>query len=62
MGMRALLIPVLLYGNEAMMWKEKKSRIRAVQMDNLRGLSVEYKERVPKAWIRELCRVEKGVD
>ena len=32
-----LLVPVLLYGSEAMLGKEKKrSRIRAVQMDNLR--------------------------
>ena len=34
-----LLIPVLMYGRETMLWKEKeRSRIRAVQMDNLRGL------------------------
>ena len=33
------LIPVLMYGRETMLWKEKeKSRIRVVQMDNLRGL------------------------
>ena len=34
-----LLVPVLMYGNETMLWKEKEiSRIRTVQMDNLRGL------------------------
>ena len=34
-----LLVPVLMYGNETMSWKEKeRSRIRAVQMYNLRGL------------------------
>ena len=34
-----LLIPVLMYGNETMIWKEKeRSWIRAVQMSNLRGL------------------------
>ena len=34
-----LLVPVLMYGSETMLWKGKKrSRIRAVQMDNLRGL------------------------
>ena len=34
-----LLAPVHMYGSEAMLWKEKeKSRIRAAQMDNLRGL------------------------
>ena len=34
-----LLIPVLTYGSETMLWKEKeRSMIKAVQMDNLRGL------------------------
>ena len=34
-----LFVPVLMYGSETMLWKEKeRSRIRAVQMDNLRGL------------------------
>ena len=34
-----LLMPVLMYGSETMIWREKdKSRIRAMQMDNLRGL------------------------
>ena len=34
-----LLVPVLMYGSETMLWKEEeKSKIRAVQMDNLRGL------------------------
>ena len=34
-----LLVPVLLYGSEIMLWKEnERSRIRAVQMENLRGL------------------------
>ena len=42
----SLLVPVLIYGSETMIWKEKaRSRIRAVQMDNLRGLlSSLYKE------------------
>ena len=32
-----LLVPVLIYGSETMLWKEKeRSRSRAVQMDNLR--------------------------
>ena len=32
-------VPVLIYGSETMLWKEKeKSRIRAVQMDNLKRL------------------------
>ena len=33
-----LLVPVLTYDSETMLWKEKRSRVRAVQMDNLRGL------------------------
>ena len=36
-----LFIPVLMYSSETMIWKEKeRSRIRAVQVDNLRGLLV----------------------
>ena len=61
-----LLIPVLMYGNETILWKEKekeRSRIRAVQMDNLRGLlSIRRMDRVLNAWIRELCEVKKGLD
>ena len=39
-----------------------KFRIRAVQMDNLRGLlGIRRMDRVPNAWIRELCRVMKGL-
>ena len=38
---KALIVPVLLYGNETKIWKEKeKSRIRLVQIDNRRGLLV----------------------
>ena len=34
-----MFVPVLMYGSERMLWKEKeRSRVRAVQMDNLRGL------------------------
>ena len=32
-----LLIPVFMYGSETVLWKEKRFRIRAVQVDNLRG-------------------------
>ena len=36
---------------------------RAVEMDNLRGLlGIRRMDIVPNAWIRELCRVMKGVD
>ena len=34
-----LLVSVLTFGSERMLWKEEeRSRIRAVQVDNLRGL------------------------
>ena len=34
-----LLMPLLLYGSEKIIWREKeRSRIRAVQMDNVSGL------------------------
>ena len=58
-----LLVPVLVYGNETMLWQEKeRSNIRSVQIDNLRGLLVIMRtDRVPNARIRELCRVKKGL-
>ena len=49
-----LFVPVLIYVSETMLWKEKdRSRIRAVQMDNLRGLLVIRRmDRIPNARIR----------
>ena len=59
---KALLVPVLMYGSEKMLGKER-SRVRAVQMDNLRGLlCIRRMGRVPNAWIRELCGVKKDLD
>ena len=57
-------MPVLTYGSETMIWREKeRSRIRAVQMDNLRGLlGIRRMDKVPNAQIRQLYRVTKGVD
>ena len=54
-----LLVPVLMYGSETILWKDmERSRVRAVQMDNLRGLlGIRRMDRVPNAWIRELCGV-----
>ena len=45
------------------MQKEKeRSRIRAVQMDNLRGLlGIRRVDKVPKARTRKLCGVTKGL-
>ena len=59
-----LLVPVLTYGSAKMLYKkEERSWIRAVQMDNLRGLlGIRRMDRVPNARIRELCGVTKGVD
>ena len=59
-----LLVPALIYDSETMLWEEKeRSRIMAVQMDNLRGmLGIRRIERVPNARIRELCRLKKGLD
>ena len=58
-----LLVPLLTYGSETMLWKEnKRSRIRAVQMDNLRGLLyIRRMDRVQNAEIKELFGVMKGV-
>ena len=47
-----MLVHVFMYSNETMLWKEKKrsriSRIRTVQMDNLRGfLGIRRMDRVP---------------
>ena len=60
----AMLVPFLMYGSETMLWKEKeRSRARAVQMDNLRGLLVIRRmDRVPNARVRELCGVTEVVD
>ena len=49
-----LLVPVLMHGSETMLWKEKeKSRIKDVQMDNLRGFfGIRKMDRVPNARIK----------
>ena len=58
------LVPVLTYGDEKIIWREKeKSTIRVVQMDNLRGLlSIRRMDKVPNARMRQLCGVMKGVN
>ena len=58
-----LLVPVLVYSSETTLWKKEISRIRAVLMDNLRGLlGIRRMGRVPNARIRKLCGVTRGVD
>ena len=51
-----LLVPVLMYGSETILWNEKeRSGIRNVQMNNLRGLlGITRMDRVPNARITEL--------
>ena len=56
-------MPVLVYGSLTMLWKEERSRVRAVQMYNLRGLlGIRRMDRVSNAQVRELCGVRKGLD
>ena len=52
----SLLVPVLIYGSETLIYKEKeRSRIRAVLMDNLRGLlGIGRRDKVPNARMWEL--------
>ena len=55
-----LLMPLLMNGNETMLWKEREgSRVRTVQMDNLRRLLGIKIDRIPNAQIRKLCGVMK---
>ena len=51
-----MVVPTLIYGSKTMSWKEEeRSRIRVVQMDNIRGLlGIRKMDRVPNAWIRKL--------
>jgi hypothetical protein len=59
----SMLIPVLMYGSESMVWKKRyRDKMQAVQMDNLRGvLGVRRIDKMRNERIRELCGVEKGV-
>ena len=59
-----MLVPVLMYSNETRLWKEKERfRIKAIQMDNLRGLlGIRSMDRILNAWKGELCRVKNGLD
>ena len=56
-----ILLVHVIYGSETVLWKKERSRIRAVQMDNLRGLlGIKRMDRVLNAWIRELVRSDEG--
>ena len=58
-----MLVPVLMYGIETVLWKEKgKSTIRPVQVDNLIGvLCIRRMDRVLNAQIRELWGMKKDL-
>ena len=60
----SLVAPVRTYGSETMIWREKeRSRIWALQMENLRGLlGIRRMNKVPNARIRQLCGVTNGAD
>ena len=51
---QSLLVPVLKYGSDTMIWREnERSRIKVVQMDNLKGLGgIRRIIKVPNARIR----------
>ena len=55
----SLLVSALTYGSETMIWKDKeRSSIRAVQMNNLRGLlGIKRMDKIPNVRVRELCGV-----
>ena len=57
-----LLVPILMYGSETDLWKEKeRCRTRAVRLDSLRRLlSISRINTVPNVRIRVLCVVTKG--
>ena len=51
-----------MYGSETMLWKNERSKIRTVQMDNFRGfLGTGKMDRVPNTLIKELCEETKGL-
>ena len=59
-----LLVPSIMYGSETMLWKEnERSRVRALQMNNLRRLlGIRKMDRVPNGGIRVLSGIKKGLD
>ena len=60
---KILLVPVLMYGSETMLWKkEERSGIRAVQMDNLRGLLAIRGMDSPECMDKGVVQIEEGAD
>ena len=60
----SLLAPVLTYGSETMIWREmERSRIWAVQINNLRGLmGIRRMDKFQNTLIMQLSEVMKGVE
>ena len=58
------MVPVLMYGSGTMICSEKeRSRIKAVQIDNLRNLlGIRRRDKVLNSRIRQLCGVTKDMD
>ena len=56
-----LLVPVLMYGSETMLWKKERSRIRDVQLENLKGLlGIRRMDSVPNARKKGVVQSEEG--
>ena len=56
-----LLVPFLMYGSETILWKEKeKSRIRDVQMGNLRGFLGIRRMNSPECTNKGVVRSDEG--
>ena len=60
----SLLVPVLTYGSETMIWRKKeRSSIRVVQMDNLRSAGYQEKGSIHECtdetvvWMKRLMKV-----
>ena len=54
-------MPILKYGSETMLWREKeRSRVRAVQMGNLRGLLGIRKMDIPECTDEGVMQSEEG--
>ena len=60
----SMLLPVLMYGSEAMVWNPKyRSKVQAVQMDNLRSvLGGRRIDKMRNERIREMCGVEREMN
>ena len=60
----SILVPTLTYASEVMVWRSGyRSRVRAVEMDNLRSiLGVLWMDEIENEIIRGVCRVQKSLN